>query len=71
MQLFLGLLTIAIGAFMSLCGIMKSNFVVYRLLVVRSKIIWGDKVHFFYGIAGAIVVVVGILLALGVFKRAG
>ena len=71
MHLFWGLLTIAIGAFMSISGILKSNFVVYRLIVARSKILWGDKVHLFFGIAGAIVVLVGVLLAVGVFKRTG
>ena len=69
MRLLWGLLAIGIGAFMSISGILKSDFVVYKLLVARSKILWGDKVHLFYGVAGAVVVVVGILIAVGVFGK--
>jgi hypothetical protein len=71
MHLFWGLVTIAIGAFMSFSGILRSDFIIYRLLVARSKMLWGDRVHLFYVIVGAIVVIVGILIAVGVFRRVG
>lgn len=32
---------IAIGIFMLICGITKSDFIIYRILVARSKILWG------------------------------
>jgi len=35
-------------------------------MVARSKMLWGDNVHRFYQVVGAIVIVVGILAALGV-----
>jgi len=43
---------------------MKSNFIIYRLLVYRSKILWGEKVYLFHQFSGAAVIVFGILMAL-------
>ena len=50
---------------MLICGRLKSEFFIYRLIVVRSKILWGENAHRFHQIAGAIVIVVGVLVALG------
>ena len=50
---------------MLVCGRLKSEFIIYRLLAARSRILWGENVHFFYQVAGAAVIVVGILVALG------
>lgn len=47
-------------------GLTKSEFIIYRLLVARSKAMWGENVHKFHQVAGIMVVVFGILLALGV-----
>ena len=66
MHWFLGTLMAIIGLFMLVCGTVKSDFVVYRLLVARSRILWGDAVHRFYQVSGLIVAVLGILWALGV-----
>jgi hypothetical protein len=55
-----------IGLFMLVCGTVKSDFVVYRLLVARSRILWGDTVHRFFQVSGVIVAVLGILWASGV-----
>ena len=57
---------IAAGLFMLVCAILKSQFVIYRLIVARSKILWGDNVHRFHQISGALVIVFGILVALGI-----
>jgi len=54
-----------IGLFMFICGYRKSEFVIYRLLVARSKILWVEKVHGFYQVAGIMVIIFGVLLALG------
>jgi len=64
MQLLWGILIVIAGLFLLICGSVKSNFIIYRLLVYRSKILWGEHVHRFHQIAGAIVVIVGILVAL-------
>jgi len=60
-----GGLMVAIGLFMLISGLLKSNFVIYRLLVSRSKILWGENVHRFYQVVGAIVIIIGILVSLG------
>ena len=60
-----GLLFAAIGLFMLICGLLKSNFVIYRLMVARSKILWGENVHRFYQVVGAILIIIGILVSLG------
>ncbi len=66
MNMLWGVLMAIIGLFMLVCGTVKSDFVVYRLLVTRSRILWGDAVHRFYQVSGLIVAVLGILWALGV-----
>lgn len=65
MHVLLGVLLVAAGLFMLVCGSLQSTFIVCRLLVSRSKILWGELVHRFYQIAGAVVMVVGALVALG------
>jgi hypothetical protein len=65
MNILWGLLTAAIGLFMLVCGTTQSEFVVYRLLAARSKILWGDAVHRFFQVSGLIVMVLGILWAMG------
>jgi len=64
-----GIVMAGVGLFMMISGLMKSDFVVYRLLVARSRLLWGDHVHVFFIIAGAAVIVVGILMAIGVFGK--
>jgi len=66
MHWFWGTLMAIIGLFMLVCGTVKSDFVVYRLLVARSRILWGDAVHRFFQVSGLIVAVLGILWASGV-----
>ena len=63
-----GILLIIVGAFLLISASMKSEFIIYRLLVYRSKILWGDNVHRFHQVAGAIVIVVGVLVAAGIFN---
>jgi len=65
MHLLWGGLIIAAGLFLLVCGLLKSEFFIYRLMVARSKILWGENVHRFHQIAGAIVIVFGVLVALG------
>jgi uncharacterized membrane protein len=61
----------AIGLFMLVCGTVKSKFVIYELLVARSRVVWGegDVVHRFYQAAGLILVVLGGLWAAGVIWK--
>ena len=66
MHILWGSLIMAAGLFMLVCASLKSEFIVYRLLVARSRILWGENVHRFHQIAGAMVIVFGALVALGV-----
>jgi len=65
MHVLWGILIVLAGLFLTISATVKSNFIIYRLLVYRSKILWGEHVHRFHQIAGAIVIVVGVLVALG------
>jgi hypothetical protein len=67
MHVFWGILMAAIGLFMLVCGTLKSEFVIYRLLVARSRALWGpgDAVHRFYQVSGLIIVILGALWAFG------
>jgi hypothetical protein len=66
MHILWGSLIIAAGLFMLVCASLKSEFVIYRLLVARSKVLWGEKVHRFHQVAGSMVIVFGLLVAFGV-----
>jgi len=61
-----GILLILAGLFMTICGTIKSNFIIYRLFVFRAKL-WGENVHRFYQVVGIIIIVFGLLVALNVF----
>ena len=64
-----GLAFIAIGLFMLISGLLKSDFIIYRLMAARSKILWGENVHRFYQVVGAILIVVGTLVSLGFLRN--
>ena len=68
MYVLWGILMAAVGLFMLVCGTLKSEFIIYRLMVYRSRILWGegDAVHRFYQVSGLIIVILGVLWALGV-----
>ena len=68
MNILWGCLIAAVGFFLFVSGTTKSEFIVYRLLVARSKILWGERVHGFYQVAGLLVVAFGVLFAAGVIK---
>ena len=65
MHILWGILMVVVGIFMLVCGRLKSQFFLYRLMVARSKMLWGENVHRFYQVVGAIVIVFGVLVALG------
>ena len=59
-----------IGLFMLVAGTVRSEFIVYRLMVARSRMLWGegDLVHRFYQISGVIITILGISWALGIIR---
>ncbi len=60
-----GKLLVAIGIFLTICGWTESQLPFYRLVVARTEMLWGEKPHRFYQVVGIIIVVVGVLVALG------
>jgi len=67
MNIVWGILTIIIGLFMLISSIMKSEFIIYKLLVARSKILWGENVHNFLMISGILIIIMGVLMTMGIF----
>jgi len=65
MHLLWGTLVILAGLFLLVCSSLKSEFFIYRLLVARSKMLWGEQTYRFHQIAGIIVIVFGVFIALG------
>lgn len=63
MHILWGSMIVAAGLFMLVCASLKSQFIIYRLLVARSKILWGENVHRFHQVAGTMVIVFGVLVA--------
>jgi hypothetical protein len=61
-----GALFIVIGLFMLISSLSKSDFIIYRLLVARSQLMWGDNVHRFYHIVGIVLIGIGVLVVLGI-----
>lgn len=57
-----GLLIALCGLFLFLGGLTKSQFTIYRLLVARSKILWGEKAHQFHQVAGILMILFGFLV---------
>ena len=66
MDILWSMLIIIAGVLLLIGGTLKSNFIIYRLMVARSKILWGENVHRFYQIAGLIVIIFGILVIIGI-----
>jgi hypothetical protein len=66
MNMLWGVLIIVAGLLLLIGGTLKSNFIIYRLMVARSKILWGEKVHRFYQFSGVIVIIFGILVIIGI-----
>lgn len=65
MNLLWGGLLILAGLFLLVCSSLQSKFFIYRLMVARSKILWGEKVHRFHQVSGVLVITFGVLVALG------
>ena len=66
MDILWSMLIIIAGVLLLIGGTLKSDFIIYRLLVARSKLLWGKNVHRFYQFVGVIVIIFGILLIIGI-----
>jgi len=61
-----GSLIAVIGVYMFVSALRKSEFIIYKLLAARSRVLWGDNVHKFYTVVGITLVVFGLLVAIKV-----
>jgi len=61
MNFLWGTLMLLIGLFILISSLSKSNFIIYKLLVARSKILWGENVHTFLLIIGIIIMILSSL----------
>jgi len=66
MNILWGTIIAVIGLLMFLGGLTKSNFILYKLMVKRSEMLWKENVHNFYIGAGLLVTLFGVLFALGI-----
>ncbi len=62
-----GAITIFIGLFFTISAFKESEFIVYKILTARSKLLWKDNVHQFYKVVGIILVLVGLLFIIDFF----
>lgn len=58
-----GLAMIAVGALMVLGARRQSDFVAYRLIEARSRVLWGERVHAFLQLSGLLITLAGVLRA--------
>jgi hypothetical protein len=56
-----GSLMVLIGLFLFISALRKSEFTIYKLLVARSKMLWGEHVHIFYIVIGIILMGLSLL----------
>lgn len=62
-----GSLMALMGLFMFVSALIKSENIVYRMFVARSKLLWGEHVHSFLMVAGIIVMGLSSLFFIGVW----
>lgn len=55
MNYFWGTLMLMIGLLMFTGALLKSEFIVYKLLHARAQKLWGDNAHVFLMISGLII----------------
>lgn len=67
MEILWGILLVLVGLFFLISSLLKSDFIVYRILTARSKVLWSKNVHTFYMVVGCIIMVFGVLMAIGIF----
>ena len=66
MNILWGILICLVGIFMFFSALKKSEFIVYKLIASRSRVLWGDNVHTFYLIVGIVLVAFGTLVAVNI-----
>lgn len=62
MELIWGIIMILIGLFILVSSLIKSEFVIYKLLAGCAKILWGKNAHRFLSVSGILIIFFGILM---------
>ena len=57
-----GVLVAVFGALLVIAALTETKFVIYRILVARSRILWKSKVHSFHLVSGVLAIVAGLLI---------
>ncbi len=50
------------GALLVIAALTRTEFVIYRLLVARSRMLWKNRVYGFHVVAGTMCIIAGILM---------
>ncbi len=67
MNFVYGILMALIGLFLVVSSLTKSEFILYRLIAARSKLLWGDYVHSFLAVSGVILIGLSSLFFFGIW----
>lgn len=62
-----GSLMAFMGLFLFLSGLKKSEFVIYKLMHARAKLLWGDHAHTFLAVSGLIITGLSALFFFGIW----
>ena len=57
-----GFAMVVVGSLMFLGARTQSNFIAYRLIAARARILWGNRADAFLQVSGILVVLAGVLV---------
>jgi len=69
MNILWGSLMLLIGLILFGSSIRKSEFIIYKLLVARSKILWGENVHTFFIVVSIVIMGLSSLFFLNIWGK--
>ena len=69
MNILWGSLMLLIGLILFISSIRKSEFIIYKLLVARSKILWGENVHTFFIVVSIVIMGLSSLFFLNIWGK--
>ncbi|MBI9096721.1 MAG: hypothetical protein JEY71_17825 [Sphaerochaeta sp.] len=67
MNIVWGILMVLIGLFLFISALKRSEFIVYRLLHARSRLLWGEHAHTFLLVVGLVLMGLSSLFFLNVW----
>jgi len=63
MAIFWGTLITLTGLFILVGTTLRTDFIIYQLLIARSQLLWSDHGHLFHQLVGALLIGLGLLWA--------